>query len=145
MCIRDRYGDEFVRQLNGQFAIALWDDKRRRLLLVRDRIGILPLFYTLYDQRLLFASEIKSLLPLLGESPRLSPAALDQIFTFWAPRSPNTLFESIQEIPPGHLLVLENNQLSESVYWDWTFPEPVSYTHLDVYKRQAGAAPEKRR
>ncbi len=123
----EQYGDEFVRQLNGQFAIALWDDKRRRLLLVRDRIGILPLFYTLYDQRLLFASEIKSLLPLLGESPRLSPAALDQIFTFWAPRSPNTLFESIQEIPPGHLLVLENNQLSESVYWDWTFPEQGDY------------------
>ena len=123
----EQYGDGFVRQLNGQFAIALWDDNRQRLLLIRDRVGILPLFYTVHGKRLLFASEIKALLPLLGESPRISPAALDQIFTFWATRSPDTLFENIQEIPPGHLLVLENNRLSESVYWDWTFPEQGDY------------------
>ena len=123
----EQYGDDFVRHLNGQFAIALWDENRQRLLLVRDRVGILPLFYTRQGERLLFASEIKALLPLLPEAPRISPAALDQTFTFWAPRSPHTLFEGIFEVPPGRLLALENGQVRESVYWDWRFPEQGEY------------------
>lgn len=118
----EHYGDDFVQHLNGQFAIALWDAKHQRLLLVRDRLGILPLYYTLQGERLLFASEIKAFLPLLAEAPRISPRALDEIFTFWAPRSPHTLFEGIFEIPPGHRLVLENGQVHESAYWDWRFP-----------------------
>ena len=123
----EQYGDDFVQHLNGQFAIALWDGNRQRLLLVRDRVGILPLFYTRQGDRLLFASEIKGLLPQLSEAPRISPAALDQIFTFWAPRSPNTLFEDIFEVSPGHMLVLENGRLRESIYWDWRFPEQGDY------------------
>ncbi|MEI2774263.1 MAG: asparagine synthase (glutamine-hydrolyzing) [Candidatus Competibacter sp.] len=123
----EHYGDAFVQHLNGQFAIALWDANHRRLLLIRDRVGILPLFYTRRGEWLLFASEIKALLPLLGEAPRISSAALDQIFTFWVPRSPNTLFEDIFEVPPGHLLVLENDRLHESIYWDWHFPEQGDY------------------
>ena len=123
----EQYGDDFVQHLNGQFAIALWDGNRQRLLLVRDRAGILPLFYTRQGDRLLFASEIKALLPQLSEAPRISPAALDQIFTFWAPRSPNTLFEDIFEVQPGHMLVLENASLRESIYWDWRFPEQGDY------------------
>lgn len=123
----EQYGDEFVQQLNGQFAIALWDASRQRLLLIRDRVGILPLFYTVQNDRLVFASEIKALLQALDHSPRISPASLDQIFTFWATRSPNTLFENIYEIPPGHRLVVEDNQLRESAYWDWNFPEQGDY------------------
>lgn len=123
----EQYGDDFVQHLNGQFAIALWDANHQRLLLIRDRVGILPLFYTCQGERLLFASEIKALLPLLEEAPCIAPAALDQIFTFWAPHSPNTLFENIFEVPPGHLLVLENGHLRESSYWDWAFPEQGDY------------------
>ena len=123
----EHYGDDFVQQLNGQFAIALWDEGRRRLLLVRDRAGILPLFYTRQGERLLFASEIKALLPQLTTAPIISPAALDQIFTFWAPRSPNTLFENIFEVSPGHLLTVENGCVRESRYWDWHFPEQGDY------------------
>ncbi len=123
----EQYGDDFVQHLNGQFAIALWDGNRQRLLLVRDRVGILPLFYTRQSDRLLFASEIKALLPQLSEAPRISPAALDQIFTFWAARSPNTLFEDIFEVSPGHMLVLESGRLRESIYWDWRFPEQGDY------------------
>jgi asparagine synthase (glutamine-hydrolysing) len=125
----EQYGDDFVRHLNGQFAIALWDNNKQRLLLVRDRAGILPLFYTRQGDRLLFASEIKALLPQLPEAPRISPASLDQIFTFWAVRSPNTLFEDIFAVSPGHMLVLENGGLRESIYWDWHFPEQGDY-HL---------------
>ncbi|MCG3202964.1 MAG: Asparagine synthetase [glutamine-hydrolyzing] 1 [Gammaproteobacteria bacterium] len=123
----EEYGDDFVQQLNGQFAIALWDVIRRRLLLIRDRTGILPLFYTVQNGRLLFASEIKAILPLLPAAPRLSAPALDQTFTFWAPRSPNTLFEGIFEVPPGRMAVLENGRLRESTYWDWRFPADGDY------------------
>lgn len=123
----EEYGDEFVNQLNGQFAIALWDERKARLLLVRDRIGILPLFYTRLEERLLFASEIKALLPLLPVSPTISAEALDQIFTFWAPRSPNTVFEDIFEVPPGFVLTIEMGQLRLTKYWDWQFPEDDDY------------------
>lgn len=119
----EEYGDDFVQRLNGQFAIALWDAKRGRLMLVRDRVGILPLHYTQRGKQLLFASEIKALLPLLPAAPRLSPTALDQIFTFWAPRSPNTVFEGIMEVPPGCRLVVEGGLLRVTTYWDWSYPE----------------------
>ncbi len=123
----EEYGDDFIEQLNGQFAIALWDVIKRRLLLIRDRAGILPLFYTVQNGRLLFASEIKAILPLLPAAPRLSAPALDQTFTFWAPRSPNTLFEGVLEVPPGRMAVLENGRLRESTYWDWRFPADGDY------------------
>ena len=101
--------------------------RRERLLLVRDRIGILPLFYTRLGERLLFASEIKAFLPLLPVSPTISAEALDQIFTFWAPRSPNTVFEDIFEVPPGFILTIEMGRLRLTRYWDWQFPEDDEY------------------
>jgi len=119
----EEYGDDFVRLLNGQFAIALWDANRQRLLLIRDRVGIAPLFYTKEGARLLFASEIKAILPALSASPRLNPAALDQTFTFWAPLSPQTQFEHVFELPPGMLLVADANGEELRRYWDWQFPE----------------------
>lgn len=119
----EEHGLRFVEHLNGQFAIALWDAVRRRLVLVRDRVGILPLFYCQRRGRLLFASEIKALLPLFDAAPRPNLAALDQIFTFWAPLSPNTLFEGVFELEPGTLLVVQNGKTRTLRYWDWQFPK----------------------
>ena len=118
----EQYGDDFALHLNGQFAIALWDGDRRRLLLLRDRAGIAPLFWTLQGGRLLFASEVKALLPLLPAAPALDPVALDQLFTAWAPVSPRTPFEGVSELSPGHMLVVEGGQLRDVRYWDWQFP-----------------------
>jgi asparagine synthase (glutamine-hydrolysing) len=126
----EEYGDDFVQQLNGQFAIALWDERHQRLLLIRDRVGIAPLFYTRQGARLLFASEIKALLPALNEAPRLNAAALDQIMTFWMPVSPNTLFENIFELPPGMRMVVERGGERIERYWDWEYP-----TSPDEYHR----------
>jgi asparagine synthase (glutamine-hydrolysing) len=114
-------GLDFVHRLNGQFAIGLWDGRCQRLVLARDRPGIAPLFYAESEGRLLFASEIKALLPLLG-SPRLDPVALDQIMTFWAPLGPGTIFQGVREISPGHLVVVEGGRLTVRRYWDWDFP-----------------------
>lgn len=123
----EQFGDEFVHHLNGQFAIALWDARQERLLLVRDRVGIVPLFYTVVGERLVFASEIKALMPLMPLPPSVSPEALDQIFTFWAPQSPNTVFEGVFEVQPGFVVLLENGKLDSKKYWDWEFPTDNQY------------------
>lgn len=123
------YGDDFVHRLNGQFAIALWDAASRRLLLLRDRPGIAPLHYTQQGGRLLFATEVKALLPLFDQAPALDPIALDQLFTFWAPRAPHTMFRGVQQVLPGELLIVEAGRLHRRKYWDWSFPaSPVEYT-----------------
>lgn len=119
----EQFGDDFVRRLNGQFAIALWDSNAERLLLIRDRVGIAPLFYTQVQGRLLFASEVKALLPVLPASPSLNPAALDQIFTFWSPAGSQSLFENIHALEPGTLIIADRQGLRIQRYWDWTYPQ----------------------
>ena len=118
----EEYGDDFVQHLNGQFAIALWDKPRRRLVLARDRTGIRPLFFCHDARRLAFASEVKSLLTLADVPRKIDPLALAQIFTFWAPLASRSVFSGIQSLEPGHLLTLENGKITTSKYWDWFFP-----------------------
>jgi asparagine synthase (glutamine-hydrolysing) len=119
----DRYGDAFVEHLNGQFAIALWDARRQRLLLARDRAGIRPLFYTRARGNLWFASEIKALLAALPERATLHARGLVEALTFWAPSDPDTAFEGVSSLPPGHLLSIEADGSEKlTQYWDWTFP-----------------------
>ncbi len=112
-------GDDFVHRLNGQFAIALWDARQRRLLLVRDRPGILPLYYHERDGELLFGSEIKAILTALPAPPRADADALRDVMTLWAPLSPATLFKDIVEVEPGQMLVVQNGQARRRTYWTW--------------------------
>lgn len=121
-----KYGLDFVNHLNGQFAIALWDKQLQQLVLVRDRVGICPLFYTVDQGRLVFGSEVKALKPALSNGLTLSPVALDQIFTFWAPLSPSTIFEDIFEVPPGNMLVVKRDSSQQIQYWDWDCDEDFS-------------------
>jgi len=123
----EEYGFDFVKHLNGQFAIALYDERKNCLLLIRDRIGIAPLFYTQQDSRLYFASEVKSLLAAITSPPELNVNALDQIFNFWAPVSPETTFKNISEVSPGQMLIIENGKLRINRYWDWEFPQDGMY------------------
>ena len=102
----EQHGADFVQHLNGQFAIALWDQRAKRLLLARDRTGIRPLFYTTVAGRLLFASEAKALFAAEGVPRRLDPLALAEIFTFWAPLAPHCVFEGDKALPPGHVMVV---------------------------------------
>lgn len=123
----EEYGDDFVNHLNGQFAIALYDSGNNRLLLIRDRIGIVPLFYTQHDSKLFFASEIKALLAASTIPPELNYDALDQIFSFWSPISPGTMFKDIFEVSPGQMLIIENGKINKRQYWDWEFPQNGEY------------------
>jgi len=118
----EKFGEDFVLHLNGQFAIALWDTRAHRLILARDRTGIRPLFHTTVNGRLLFASEAKALFAADGVPRRLDPAALAEIFTFWAPVGSRSVFEGVESLPPGHLMVVEGGRTRTRCYWDWQFP-----------------------
>lgn len=123
----EEYGDEFVHYLNGQFAIALWDVERQRLVLVRDRAGILPLFFSIKDGRLIFGSEVKSILTTFETAPSLNASSLDQLMTFWSPVSPYTLFDGVEEVSPGEMVIAEAGRIHRNRYWDWSFPTNDEY------------------
>ena len=110
-------GEDCVKYFNGQWAFAIWDAKRRKLFLSRDRVGVRPLFYTQTAKSFVFASEIKSILGHPEVERTLDLEALDQLFTFWCTLPPRTMFKGIQEIPPGHSMVVEDGQLRLWPYW----------------------------
>jgi len=122
------YGPDCLNLLNGQFAMAIWDARDRSLLLARDRVGIRPLFYTQRDGRLIFGSEIKSLLAAPGVTAEIDPQALDQIFTYWSTLSPRTAFRGIVDVPPGHyLLARPGKPVGEAQpFWRLNFEEPAA-------------------
>jgi asparagine synthase (glutamine-hydrolysing) len=115
-------GTHCVDELNGDFAFALWDARRRRLVLARDRMGVRPVYYTVRDGVLVFASEVKALLRFPGVEARLDPVALDQSFTFWFPLAPRTPWSGIHELPPGHVLVAERGRVALERYWRLDYP-----------------------
>jgi len=115
-------GEDFVLALNGMFAVALWDAKKRRLVLARDRLGVKPLHYRLDGSRLYFASEIKSLLQA-PFSREIDLEAMGQYFTFEYVPAPRSIFRGIGKILPGHTLVFEDGRISEKSYWDVFYAE----------------------
>jgi len=117
----EQFGLDFVTRLRGMFAFALWDDRRRRLVLARDRAGKKPLYYHADSERLLFASEIKGLLQDSSIKRRVSVEALDDYFTFGCIPSPNTVFQDIRQVPAAHILVWERGAVRLQEYWDVTF------------------------
>ncbi len=119
----DEMGDGCLSVLNGDFAFAIWDARRRRMLLARDRMGVRPLFYTQRDGRFYFASEVKALLQVPGVTAELDPVALDQIFTLWAPIAPRTAFRDISELEPASLMIVQDGSVSTRPYWSLDYPD----------------------
>ena len=105
-------GAECFRHLNGMFAVAIWDGRRRQLVLGRDRLGKKPLVYRHEPGRLSFASELKSLLEVPGTPRDIDPNALDEYLTYQYVPHPNTIFRSIRKLPPGHYAVYREDQLA---------------------------------
>ncbi len=121
-------GLDFVDELNGQFAIALWDRAKRRLVLARDRVGIRPLFHaTLTDGTVLFGSEIKAVLAHGALRAEIDPVAVGQISSLWVTLPPRTAFKGIDELAPGRMLVFENGERKEHQYWSHRFPAEHEY------------------
>jgi len=114
----EQWGDECPKHFNGMFVFALWDSKKRRLLIARDHLGIKPLYYVNLGDQLLFASEIKALLvdPRCHRSVNLN--GLSQLFTLRYVPSPETLFEGIQKLPPAHLMTVDATGVNIRRFWN---------------------------
>ena len=111
-------GLDFVKQLRGMFALALWDKARQRLVLARDRLGKKPLYIRREPDRFMFASEIKSILQVEGVPRRLDFQALQEYLALGYVPAPLTLFEGIEKVLPGHYLMIEKGQILDREYWD---------------------------
>ena len=123
-------GTDCLGRLNGQFALAVWDVKKRELLLARDRVGIRPLYYTIVNDTLIFASEIKSVFMNKEVSREIDPVAMDQIFTFWTTLTPRTAFKNVYELPPGHYMKISNGRVAFRKYWEIPFCPRAEQTEL---------------
>ncbi len=122
-------GTTCFEHLNGMFAIAIWDSRRDRLVLARDRMGKKPLYYTQFDGQLYFASELKSLLQI-GNIPRgIDPGAIDLYLTYQYIPHPHTIYKNIHKLEPGHCAVFEKGALQVERYWniDWSVEHSIPF------------------
>lgn len=131
------FGEEAVQHLRGMFGFAVWDVRRRRLFVARDRLGIKPLYYTQMDGRLIFGSEIKAILQHPTVQARLNAAALSNFLSLKYVPAPQTMFEGIYALPPGCSLTCDAGGVTVRRYWDLSFANE-SNGHLSeaVYAEQ---------
>ena len=121
----EAYGDAMLERLNGMFAFAIYDQRARRLLLARDRLGIKPLFYTFQHDTLIFASELSALMRSGLVADTIRPQSLDAYFEFLYVPAPDTIYENVYKLCPGESIVVEDGTWHLHRYWEPTFaPEP---------------------
>lgn len=113
----EQFGDDFVRRLDGMFGFALWDSRRRRLLLGRDPIGIKPLYYRLERRRLLFASEAKAILAAQDASVELSGEAVEQYLGLGYVAAPLSIYRGMHKLPPASVLIASDGKTEIRRYW----------------------------
>ena len=113
----EQYGPEGLAQLNGMFALALWDRKQQRLMLARDRAGKKPLYYCQINGRMIYSSEMTSLLEHPGVSRELDRVALDNYFALGYVPAPHTIFENVRQLEPGHFLLWKGGAITTAPYW----------------------------
>ena len=126
----EEWGMKCLDKFRGMFAFALWDDKKKQLILVRDRIGIKPLYYTIEDGVLIFASEIKAILAVMKHTPTINEKAMYDYLSFLTTPEEETLFEGIYKLRPStYMIFSENGIKTKEKYWDvW------DYTHPELYQ-----------
>lgn len=122
------WGVRCIERFRGMFAIALWDSRSRELWLIRDRVGVKPLYYSVHHGRIVFASEIKALLQDPTQTKAVNTTALYHYLSFLTTPAPDTLFDGIHKLPAGHWLrISENGSIEENVYWDvWANTTPLT-------------------
>lgn len=115
------HGDDCVQALRGMFAFALWDEKRQRLLIARDRLGKKPLHYAVMDGRLYFASELRALLTALPRTPELDLQAIDDYLSLQYIPEPHTVYKDVYKLPAAHRLIWERGNLRVEPYWEFSY------------------------
>ena len=129
----EEYGTDVPKYLRGMFAFALWDERARRLLLARDRVGKKPLLYSLSGGKLIFASEFQALLCHPDVSREVNPDAISHYLSFMCVPAPMTAFSKIRKLEPGHILIWQNGEIEIKRYWSLDFKNKI-----DVGEREAG-------
>lgn len=123
-------GTDFIKELNGIFSFAIWDDSEKRLLLCRDRLGVKPLFYTMMQDTIVFGSEIKALLPYPGFKPRVDMSGLCEVLALGPAKSCGSgIFKDVHELLPGHYMIFDEKGRKECPYWSL-----ISAPHTDTYE-----------
>src|SRR5215211_4413361 len=134
----EEYGIDFVKHLEGMFAIAVWDEEEKKLILARDRMGIKPLFYANLDDQLLFGSEIKAI-TAAGLNLTLNTDALNYYLSLLYIPAPHTIYKEIHKLKPGHILIFHHGKLELQRYWSLAqvhTVEDYSVTQLQKQLRQ---------
>src|SRR5581483_3685208 len=119
----EEFGEHCFSKLRGMFSIALWDKARQQLILARDRIGKKPLFYSVDRERVVFGSELKSVLAHPDVDDQLNLSALADYFCFLYIPSPQTIYKAVKKVRPAHYLVINSREAREECYWDLSFGE----------------------
>jgi len=117
----EEFGESFVQKVRGEFAFAIWDGKKQKLILGRDNAGYKPLHYLARNGGILFASEIKAILQDEEYEKKVNLAGLNYFLTYTYVPWPDTLFEGIKQIPPGHILVSQPNKVEVRPYWEFRY------------------------
>jgi asparagine synthase (glutamine-hydrolysing) len=136
----EEWGETAFSQFNGQFSFALWNERRKEGYLVRDRVGIQPLFFTARNQGMYFASEIKSLLAICKFNEGLDRDQIANILTFWTTAPGQTVFKNIFELHPGHYLKYNwGGSLQIKEYWNHEYSTEREGNAYEIYKKLADA------
>ncbi len=127
----EQWGTDAFEKLRGMFAFALWDGRSQKLILVRDRFGIKPLYYAPSGNAMAFASEIRPLFHLLPTLPRrTNRQALTALFRHGFVPTPHTMFDSVYKLPAAHMLIASKGQMTIRPYWQLSFPEDGDYLNI---------------
>jgi len=113
-----KYGDAFLDHVNGMYAFSLWDSRRKKLIIARDRFGEKPLYYGVFDGKLIWASEPKAILAHPAVKPELDLNALRHYVSFDYVPAPMSIYKGIQKLPAAHVLIVENGEVRTRRYWD---------------------------
>lgn len=128
----EEYGVDCVKHFDGMFAFGIWDERRDRLMLARDNFGIKPLYYYANSEFISFASEIKGILADEEVPKRVDTQALSNFLTLHYVPAPRTMFEGIQKLHPGHILVAENGKISVHQFWELQKQDLTRLTESDA-------------
>jgi len=119
----DEYGEDLVDHLNGMYAFSLWDSRNKKLIIARDRFGEKPLYYGVFDGKLLYASEPKAILAHPSVKSELDLNSLRQYLSFDYVPAPNSIYKGISKLPAAHMLTVENGEIKVRRYWNMSWAE----------------------
>lgn len=133
----EEWGAGCFERFNGQWALALWDRRRQQLVLARDRMGILPLYYRRGPSTIVFASTVSALLADPEVPRELDPVGLQQVFSYWSTVAPRTVFAGVSQLPPGHVATFDRAGWHVEPYWTLDFPPRGQEPHQDLEESSA--------